>query len=84
MLLDAALPQKFWAEAVSTAAYLKNRYEVWNGVKPRVEHLRVFGCDVYAHIPKDERGKFDAKARKCIFMGYGRETKGYRLYEDSP
>ena len=25
MLLDAALPQKFWAEAVSAAAYLKNR-----------------------------------------------------------
>ena len=92
MLLDAELPQKFWAEAVSTAAYLKNRcptraidemtpYEVWNGVKPKVEHLRVFGCDAYAHIPKDERGKFDAKARKCIFMGYSRETKGYRLYD---
>ena len=91
MLLDAALPQKFWAEAVSTATYLRNRcptravdemtpYEAWNGVKPRVEHLRVFGCDVYTHIPKDERGKFDAKARKCIFLGYGKETKGYRLY----
>ena len=92
MLLDAALPQTFWAEAISTAAYLRNRcptravdemtpYEAWYGVKPRVEHLRVFGCDAYAHIPKDERGKFDAKARKCILVGYGRETKGYRLYD---
>ena len=44
-------------------------------------HLRVFGCDAFAHIPKDERHKLDAKARKCIFLGYGETTKGYRLYD---
>ncbi len=59
MLLDAKLSQKFWAEAVSTVVYLKNRegmtpYEAWHGEKPKVDHLRVFGCDAYAHIPKDE------------------------------
>ena len=92
MLLDAQLPQKFWAEAVSTAVYLKNRcptkavkgmtpYEAWHGEKPKVDHLRVFGCDAYAHIPKDERDKFDSKARKCILLGYGQETKGYRLFD---
>ena len=89
MLLDANL---YWAEAVSTAVYLKNRcptkavqgmtpYEAWHGEKPRVDHFRVFGCDAYAHIPKDERGKFDTKARKCVLLGYGEETKGYRLYD---
>ena len=41
----------------------------------------MFGCEAYAHIPKDERRKLDSKARKCIFMGYGTETKGYRLYD---
>ena len=92
MLLDAKLPKKYWAEAISTAVYLKNRcptksikdmtpYEAWHGVKPRVDHLRVFGCEAYVHIPKDERGKFDSKARKCILVGYGQETKGYRLYD---
>ena len=55
-------------------------YEAWVGVKPKVKHLRVFGCDAYAHIPKDERGKFDSKARKCILVGYSSESKGYRLY----
>ena len=90
MLLDANLPQRFWAEAVSTATYLRNRcptravegktpYEAWHGTKPRVDHLRVFGCTAYAHIPKSERGKFDSKARKCILLGYGSNTKGYRL-----
>ena len=92
MLLDAKLSQKFWAEAVTTATYLRNRcptravdgktsYEAWHGEKPRVKHLRVFGCDAYAHVPKDERSKLDSKARKCILLGYGQETKGYRLYD---
>ena len=88
MLLDAKLPKRFWAEAVSTAVYLKNRtsskplqdmtpYEAWHGRKPSVRHLRVFD----AHIPRDERTKFDSKARKCIFLGYGQVTKGYRHYD---
>ena len=35
----------------------------------------------YAHVPKDERGKFDSKSRKCILLGYGQHTKGYRLFD---
>ena len=38
---------------------------------------------VYSHIPKDERQKLDAKARKCIFLGYSSSRKGYRLYDQS-
>ena len=45
MLIGANMPQRFWAEAVSTAAYLQNRsptkaiqgitpYEAWTGDKP--------------------------------------------------
>ena len=56
-------------------------YEAWTTEKPTVAHLRVFGSDAYAHIPKDERGKLDPKAKKCIFVGYGEETKGYRLFD---
>ena len=50
MMIDAKLPKKFWAEAVLTAVYLKNRssskclgdmtpYEAWYGCKPIVSHL---------------------------------------------
>ena len=92
MLADSKLPPKFWAEALATATYLHNRsptkavtgatpHEAWMGEKPRVDHLKAFGCAAYAHIPKDERQKLDPKARKCIFLGYGCETKGYRLYD---
>ena len=92
MLLDAKLSHIFWAEAISTATYLRNRcptkaidgmtpYEAWYGYKPKVKHLRVFGCDAYMHIPKDERSKFESKATKCLLLGYGKRTKGYRLFD---
>ena len=91
MLLNSKLPKKFWGEAILTAVYLKNRtpvkalnktpFEVWHGKKPKVNHLRMFGSDAYAHVPRDERVKFDTKTRKCIMIGYGNVTKGYRLYD---
>ena len=92
MLSDANLPKRFWAETLSTAVYLRNRspttvvqgktpFEAWMKEKPNVGHLKVFGCLCYAHVAKDERQKFDAKARKCIMLGYGTETKAYRLYD---
>ena len=94
MLADSQLPKSFWAEALATATYLRNRsptiavkgktpYEAICGEKPKVRHLRVFGCTAYSHIPKDERQKLDAKARKCIFLGYSSNRKGYRLYDQS-
>ena len=65
MLADSKLPPKFWAEALSTAVYLRNRsptksvegmtpFEAWMGEKPNVEHLRTFGCVAYSHVAKDE------------------------------
>ena len=92
MLIGSRLPHSFWAEAISTATYLRNRsptkavanmtpHEAWTGSKPNVSGLRVFGCQVFVHIPKDERKKLDAKSKRCIFLGYGANTKGYRLYD---
>ena len=92
MLSDSHLPKKFWAEALATAVYLHNRsptravegktpFEAWTKEKPDVSHLKAFGCLSYAHVPKDERQKLDAKARMCIMLGYGTETKAYRLYD---
>ena len=85
MLSGAKLPHKCSAEAVSTAVYLQNRSpaKAVDGMTPfeAVSHLRVFGCKAYAHVPKDECGKLDSKASECILVGYGEETKGYRLYD---
>jgi len=78
LLIDSKLPHKFWAEALSKAAYLRNKSptkaiegmtpnEAWMKGKPQVNHFLVFGCDPYTHIPKDERQKLDVKTKKCIF-----------------
>jgi hypothetical protein len=45
------------------------------------EHLRVFGCKAFVHVPRDERSKLDSKAKQCIFLGYGLEEFGYRLWD---
>jgi hypothetical protein len=63
MLSGVRLGQEFWVVAVGIACYLVNRspssvmdektpHEVWTGKKPSLENLRVFGCDVYVHVPK--------------------------------
>ena len=32
------------------------------------------------HVPKEKRRKLDAKAEKCILVGYLDEQKGYKCY----
>jgi transposase InsO family protein len=91
LLFEAELDKFFWAEAVNTAVYLKNRspasglgqmtpFERWSGRKPDVSHVRVFGSPAMVHIPKNKRQKWDKKATKYIFVGYPENVKGYRFY----
>jgi hypothetical protein len=92
MLAAACLPASFWALAMDTAVYCRNRcpttaldgrtpYEAWCGSKPRVAHMRIFGCLAYSHVRKALRGKADAKAKPCIFVGYSPDSTTYRLWD---
>ena len=95
MIAQAELPECYWAEAVATAAYLRNRvptrslksttpYEKWFERKPDLSHKRVFGCMCYAYIPEvNKKGKLSNKAEKLRFIGYSLQTKGYRLIDES-
>ena len=95
MVAHAALSNIFWAEAISTAAYVRNRLptmalkenetpcERWYGRKPDVSHFRVFGCMAYAHVPDNERRKLDKKSKKIRFVGYSLTSKGYRLFDET-
>ncbi|KAG6427292.1 hypothetical protein SASPL_111534 [Salvia splendens] len=55
--------------------------EAWNGRKPGIAHLRVFGSKAYAHVPDQMRSKLDDKSKPFIFIGYDSNTKGYKLYD---
>lgn len=91
MLHSRNLDIVFWAEAVNTAVYIlnltgtspvkdKSPFQLWFNRSPSVNHLRVFGSQVYIHVPKQKRKKWDKKAKKGIFVGYCTDTKGYRVW----
>ena len=54
---------------------------VWSGKDVSYNYLKVFGCRAFVHIPKDERSKLDDRSKQCIFLGYGHEEFGYRLWD---
>ena len=91
MLAAKKMPKTFWTEAVKWTFYLLNRcptlavknvtpQEAWSGVKPSVDHFRVWGCIGHVHIPEAKRGKLDDKSFPCILLGVSEESKGYRLF----
>ena len=92
MLAHAKLPKTFWAEALSTTTYVINRspsmpldgdtlQKVWTGKEVSYRYLKVFGCLAYVHVAKDRRRKLDPKTRPCIFLRYGDDEFGYRVWD---
>ena len=43
-------------------------------------NLRVIGTEVYTHIPKQNRRKWDPKAKLGVLVGYDNQAKGYRVF----
>jgi transposase InsO family protein len=92
MLHRAGLSNYLWPEAVKAAVYTRNRcpsralpnvtpYEAWNGIKPSVDELRVFGCVAHVHVPAERRqSKLSDRSVRCIHVGYSTTTKAWRLY----
>ena len=80
MLHDQDIPMHLWAEAAKIAMYVQNctphkvlenktPEEVFSSRKPKFSHLRIFGCTVYIHIPKEKKMKLDPSRNKGIFVG---------------
>jgi hypothetical protein len=92
MLIAKNLPVFLWDEAITHAAYLRNRaptralegktpYEAWTGKKPDVSHLREFGCDVWVLDESKNRSKLSPKSNKFIFTGFNDGSKSVRYYD---
>ncbi|KRX56900.1 Retrovirus-related Pol polyprotein from transposon TNT 1-94 [Trichinella sp. T9] len=91
MLLESKLSLNFWAEAISTACYIRNRcpskslngeipLTLWNGRKLTLNYFRTFGEKAYVLDKSPGKGKFSTRSKECIFIGYSTESKAYRLW----
>jgi hypothetical protein len=91
MIHDQDLPMCLWVEATMVVVYVQNRLshsalgiktpkEMFTGKKPEVSHLKIFGCPIFIHIPKEKRNKLEPSGKKGIFMGYCEVSKAFRIY----
>jgi hypothetical protein len=53
---------------------------MFTGKKLEVIHLKIFGCTVFIHIPKEKRNKLEPSRKKGIFVGYCEVSKAFRIY----
>ena len=79
MTHDQDLPMHLWAEEVRIVVYVHNILshsyfgfktleEMYIGNKSEVSDLKIFGCPLYVHIPKEKRTKLDPSRKNGIFV----------------
>ncbi|KZC13187.1 Copia protein, partial [Dufourea novaeangliae] len=91
MLLKAELTHEFWAEAIMTANYLRNRcptktlesktpFEFWNNRRPIFNHLKVFRMKAYVLNKDPNKPKCTQRTKVETFIGYSESSKAYRVW----
>jgi hypothetical protein len=91
MIHHQDLLMHLWVEKARTTVYVQNRLshsalgsknpeEMSTGKKPEIIHLKIFGCPVFVHIPKEKRTKLDPSGKKGIFVGYCEVSKAFIIY----
>lgn len=92
---QAKMPEKFWPEAVKTAAYQMNclpskaineevPYTRFFGEKPDYGFMKEFGAvaSVWQHRTQRETvSNFAPRGKECVMMGYQDDMKAYRLWD---
>ena len=91
MILSAKLPLNLWRYALLTACHVRSRihskkikvspYELWNGRKPKLDFIKVWGCLAFYRVVDPKRTKLEPRAMKSVFVGYAENSKAYRLLD---
>lgn len=88
ILAQSHLLPVYWVEACITALFLINRMPsliLQNHTpltklfkaEPEYSNLRVFGCACYPLLRPYNKHKLEFRSKKCIFLGYNSNHKGY-------
>ena len=91
LMQHSSVPNKFWDEAVCTAAYLINRlvtpnlknkspYHLIYSQEPDYQMLKSFGCACYPCLRPYTSSKLDSRSELCLFLGYNVFHYGYRCF----
>jgi hypothetical protein len=92
MLYASRLSYLLWPEAICHANMLRNRlpvrglgpmtpYEIFIGKRPRVDDLRVWGCDAYRLEPTYPKVPGQSARRRLIYVGETADRIGFRCFD---
>jgi hypothetical protein len=90
MLSEAKAPPCMWGEALVYSNYIRNGfhcvgssgttpYEYWCRFADNHQHLRVWGCDAFVFLRKEQRGKVNSHVIKGVFVGWNDRQRTYRV-----
>ncbi|SOV06119.1 uncharacterized protein UDID_19410 [Ustilago sp. UG-2017a] len=91
MLIGRACPRELWPYAITAAAHVMNLtlsatktipHKAFYGTTAHklAQQLRVFGCLAWVHVQqKDQQGKYGARAKPAIMIGYDDEHKAWKF-----
>eukprot|EP00798_Chlamydomonas_sp_ICE-L_P022873 gene22873-biopygen31503 len=97
LLLTSKFPNMYWAEMVKSANIIRNLspsrdsdktpYEMFYGTKPKVDHLRIFGCTAYVHVPVKSREFKFAPSQDSIYPQISAQVQqahSEQVHENNP
>jgi transposase InsO family protein len=89
ILVSSGLPTNMWGEAILSACHIQNKvphkktsktpYELWEGRKPSLKYLKVWGCLANVMLPGPKKRKLGSKTCDCVFIGYVCNSSCYRF-----
>jgi hypothetical protein len=78
MLISSGLSSNMWGEVILLAWHIPNKvpykktgktlYELWEGRKPNLEHLKVWGCLAKVMLPEPKKRNLGSRTCECVFI----------------